>query len=250
MTAALTAHRRGHEVTLFEQEGALGGQMRWAAKPPGNEKIGWLLDYMRAQIEVSEIAVQLGKSVDEKLVFQENPDAVIIATGAVPSIPDIPGLDNQKVSTALEVLQGKRKVTNQTVLIAGGGSVGCQTALFLCPDNEAVTVAEPTEQVAWDMEPVNRMDLLERLAQNDISMRLGVRVADVGTEGVVLEKKDTSQELFNADVLILAPQLRPLDDLVGLLKSRIDDLYLVGDSKDPRKIYDAVYEGFSAALSL
>lgn len=250
MMAALTAHRRGHEVILFEQEDVLGGQMRWAAKPPGNEKIGWLLDYMRAQMEENNIAVRLGRPVDEKLVLQESPDAVIIATGAVPSIPGIPGLDGQRVCTARDVLRGKRKVTNQTVLIAGGGTVGCQTALFLRPVNEVVTVAEPSEQVAWDMEPINRMDLQERFARNGIRVRLGERVVRVGTDGVVLEKKDASQELFKADVLVHALQSRPLDDLVGALKNRIDELYLVGDSKKPRKIHDAIYEGFSAALSL
>ena len=95
MAAALYANMKGHRVTLFEKNDHLGGQLKLAAKPPGKEKIQWFIDYMLNQMKAHHIKVFTGNSVTAKTIFKGNPDAVILATGATPLLPDIPGINDR-----------------------------------------------------------------------------------------------------------------------------------------------------------
>ncbi|MCK4791000.1 MAG: FAD-dependent oxidoreductase, partial [Desulfobacteraceae bacterium] len=136
MMAALTAKARGHHVLLYEKGDQLGGQLRLGARI--KEKISWFQDYLLNQMKQQKIDVRLGRPISGKTIIQDNPDAVIVATGAIPLIPDIPGIKSGSVCTAWEVLEGKKKIKEKVVLVAGGGSVGCETALSLTSTNKKV----------------------------------------------------------------------------------------------------------------
>jgi len=170
--AALTASTRGHRVTLFEKTNELGGQLLLAAKPPGKEKISWFRDYLLHQINQQGIKVEFGCPVTLETIVQEKPDVVILATGAIPLIPDLPGIKDQSVCTAWEILEGKKKVGDKMVLIVGGGTVGCETALYLAPNNKKVTIIEMLNDIALDMEFLNRMDLMSKIQEANIEVLL------------------------------------------------------------------------------
>ena len=130
MSAALSAREKGHNVTLYEKDNRLGGQLYLASAPPGREEFAELAKDLEHQVALSAIKVVLDQSVDEALIDHEKPDAVILATGALPIKPPIPGVELSHVVQAWEVLQGKA-VTGRRVVIIGGGAVGVETALFL-----------------------------------------------------------------------------------------------------------------------
>lgn len=249
MMAALTARKRGHRVVLYERSDQLGGQLRLAATPPGKEKITWFRDYLLNQIREQDIDVRLGQYATIETIIQGNPDVVIVASGATPLIPDVPGVRNRNVFTAWEVLEGKKQIRDKTVIIAGGGTVGCETALYLNSDNEVIIV-EMLEDIAMDMEPLNRMDIISRIKESKIKVVFGREIVQIESDGVILRNTAKEEERLDTDAVVLAMGAIPLSDMAKELKGEIENVYVVGDSKRPRKIYDAVYEGFVEAMRI
>jgi len=250
MAAALYANMKGHRVTVFEKNNHLGGQLKLAARPPGKEKIQWFIDYMLNQIKSHNIKLFTGNSVTAETVFQGNPDAVILATGATPLLPDIPGIEGSSVCTAWEVLEGKREIRDKVVLIAGGGTVGCETALYLAPANKKIIIVEMLDDIALDMEPVNRMDLIPKIDESEIEVHLRSKIESIEPDGVILSKSEKKQEKLRSDMVVLALGAAPVNGLAKELDGKIEEVYLIGDSNKPRKIMDAIYEGFQAAIRL
>lgn len=243
MEAARVAKMRGHQVTLAEKEASLGGQLRMAAVPPGKDKITWYSDYLIGQMKRLKIRVLLNRPFSPSLVQKLKPDAVIVATGATLWIPDIPGIQNPKVLTAWDVLKGKKKIEGASVVVAGGGTVGCETALFLAPQNKKVTIVEMLESLALDMEPINRLDLQDRIQQSGIEARVKKTVRKVTEVGIVIADGEGEEELIQADYVVLALGVKPNDSLSRNLAGKVAELHLIGDSYQVGQIIDAVYDG-------
>jgi 2,4-dienoyl-CoA reductase-like NADH-dependent reductase (Old Yellow Enzyme family)/thioredoxin reductase len=250
MAAALTANMRGHAVTLFEKDNRLGGQLRLAAKPPGKEKMDWYLGYLLNQLKKQRIKTKLGHSITKQTIIQGKPDAVIISKGAVPIVPRIPGVESQRVSSAWSVLGGGREIKNKVVLIVGGGTVGCEVGLFLASNNKKIIVADMLEDIAMDMEPINRMDLMRKIKESKIKVLLGRKLARIESDGVVFLYRGTKRERIKVDMVVLAMGVVPANDLVKDLEGEIKNIYVVGDCYSPRKMIDAVYEGFLAGINI
>lgn len=250
MVAALTAKKRGHQVTLYEKSNQLGGQLCLAAKPPGKEKIGWFNDYLRNQIKQERVKVILNQTVTKQMIFRQNPDALIVATGAVPLIPNIPGIKRRFVHSGWEILEGKKKINNKVVMVAGGGTVGCETALFLAPNNKKVIIVEMMNDIALDMEPISRSDLISKIQEAKIEVLLRKKIEGIERDGFILLTYEQNQERLRVDIVVLALGATPLNILSKELSTKVKKIYIVGDCYRPRRIMDAVHEGFQAAISL
>jgi len=251
MMAAIVASRRGHVVTLFEKSDKLGGQLLLARVPPGKEKISWLIDSLLRQVQQRDIKLRLGEPVAEDTIIEGKPDCVIIATGAMPLIPEIPGIEQPFVTTSWDVLKGKKKISEKTVLIAGGGTVGCETAFYLAPNNKKIIIVEMLDSLALDMEPINRMDLLSRIEKSDIEVVLKRKIHRIDPDKIVLVNQETmAEEEVRADAVVLALGAVAANGLAKKIEGKVDSIYSVGDCAKPRKIIDAIYEGFRAALTI
>jgi 2,4-dienoyl-CoA reductase-like NADH-dependent reductase (Old Yellow Enzyme family)/thioredoxin reductase len=247
MEAARIAKMRGHQVTLFEKNRHLGGQLQLAAIPPGKEKIKWYSDYLIGQMKKLKIKVHLGQEVNPAYVQKLKPDVVIVATGAIPWIPDIPGIQSSRVVKAWDLLEGKKKVKDSTVVIAGGGTVGCETALFLAPQNRKVAIVEMLESIALDMEPINRMDLQDKIQQAGIQVIVKKTVKQITEEGIIIADEEGKEEVLQADWWVLALGVKPNDSLYKKLAGKMPELHLIGDSCQAGRIMDAVYDGARVA---
>jgi len=246
MEAARVAALRGHRVTLCERETKLGGQVRLAARPPGKDKLRWPLEYWPRQLAQAGVEVRLGTEVTPQLVAQERPEAVIVATGARPLIPPIPGVDAPTVTTAWAVLRGDVELTGQRVIVVGGGMVGCETAEFLAELGNRVLIVEMLSDVALDVESTTRMDLLERLAERGVDWRVNARVEEIEPGQVKL----AGGQIEAAAAIVLAAGSRPSRELVTMLGGGDWELHVVGDCRRPRRIVDAVYEGHLAGRAV
>ena len=248
METARVAALRGHRVTLYEQENELGGQLLAAARPPYKSGLENLTRYLSLQMSRRHIEVKLGMKATPGLIEQARPEAVIIATGATPLRPDIPGAERARVVTAVDVLTGKVEV-GERVAIIGGELVGCETAEALADQGKKVTILRRGPEMAARVSPAVRQLLLERLAAKGVVMLTGVRYQQFAERGVLIIREGKEQTV-EADMVVLAAGARPNTELYAALQDKVAEIHLVGDSVEPRRIMEALDDGYRIAMSL
>lgn len=277
LEAARVAALRGHRVTLWEKAGVLGGQINLAAVPTGRGEFRSLIEYLTGQMDALGVSVRLGMEATRENVPAFGADAVIMATGARPSMPPVDGWDGPNVVHAWDVLSG-RVCTGKRVIIVGGGAVGCETALYLArkgtldpesfqfltlngaesPDAlfrlatrgvKEVTVLEMRKSLAADMAVTSRWIVLQELKRYGVNALTGYTMEKINGESVVIRRVDREEEIC-ADTVVLAVGSKPESDLCEVLKEETKEIYMVGDAVIPRKAMNAIYEGFMAGLVL
>ncbi|MBL4868068.1 MAG: FAD-dependent oxidoreductase, partial [Pseudomonadales bacterium] len=129
LSAACTAAERGHDVTLFDALEEIGGQLNLAKRVPDKTEFYEFIRYFQSQLDKHGVTVQLNTAVNASSL-NKNFDEVIVATGIVPRIPDIPGIDHPSVISYLDLLNGKSK-TGKRVAILGAGGIGFDVAVLL-----------------------------------------------------------------------------------------------------------------------
>jgi len=249
LEAARVAALRGHKVTLVEKRDRLGGHMVEGSVPEFKRELRDFKDWLSEQVKKLGVRVELGKEVTLKLIEERKPEVVIIATGSKPFVPEIAGIDNPKVVTAVDVLLGKTK-TGQEIIVAGGGLVGCETALFLAEQRKKVTIVEMPPEIAADVELISRMALLQLLEERNVKWSVGMKVDEITNEGLIAIDKEWNRHTFKADNVVLAFSMIPDDELYKTLKDKIPKTYVIGDCAKPRKIIYAVHEAFRVALEI
>jgi NADPH-dependent 2,4-dienoyl-CoA reductase/sulfur reductase-like enzyme len=247
MQAAITAAARGHDVKLFEKEARLGGQALPTAMTPGKERFAEVTDFLANELDWKGVAVQAGREITSDEVLRAKPDAVIVATGSVPLVPDIPGIASGHVVTAWEAL--KEGDPGANIVVASRGFVGAEVALFLAAKGKSVVLLEAREDIAADIGPMNRMRIREELKRNHVDARCGAELLGVAQKSVRFRGKDGEGEL-PADTVVLALGTAPCHGLLRDLEGKVGRLLGVGDCVEPRNMTDAIQDGYAAALKI
>lgn len=240
MEAARVAALRGHQVRLIEKQSKLGGQANLAAIPPTKGEIKNYVNWLARQVERLNVELRLGKEVSAKDVIAEKADAVILATGALPIDSGSFGGEGSAV-TAWEVLEGKAS-TGETVVMVGGGQVGLETAEYLATQGKKVTVLEALPEVGQDMELFSKVLMLPRLASLGIETITSAEVEKVEQNAVI-----ANGNKYPCDTAVLALGQEACSGLAVELEGQVNELYIVGDCDQPRKLLSAVHEGARAA---
>jgi len=248
MEAARVAASRGHEVILWERKDRLGGNMVLASVPPHKEEINNIINYLSHQLEKLRVKVELNKEATLEAVTRFNADEVVVATGALPIIPDIPGVGGDNVVTAINVLVGKAKVGDRVVVI-GGGMIGCETAEFLVDEGKKVTVVEMLERIGQDIGPTTRWVVLKRIREIGIEVLTSAKAIGITAEGVIIEREGTTRAI-KADTIVLAVGLEPDKELADRLREKVPRLHAIGDCVEVNKILEAIHEGWRIGCEL
>lgn len=252
METARVARLKGHKVILFEKDDKLGGQMLLAAKPPNKEKIKWFINYLINQITILKVDVRLNTLINKADFLDEiRPDFTIIAVGSKPVLPNISGIvDTDFIMTAQKLLSDDIVLKNKNIVVIGGGLVGCETAEFLEENDNQVTIIEMLENIAMDVNPIYREDIIERLGNSSIKIFGNTRLDNIRIKEKKLELKGCfsgKSFLIPCDMAILACGAKPNFDLANLLLTKTQRVYLAGDCDCPGKILDAVASGSKTA---
>jgi 2,4-dienoyl-CoA reductase (NADPH2) len=277
MEAARVAALRGHQVSLYEKSETLGGQLPLAAAPPGRGEFLAFVRYLEGQMKKHKVAVHLRTEVNPRHLEMEKPDAVILATGAEPAVPDIEGISRSNVVQAWDVLSGKVD-TGKEVVIIGGGAVGLETALFLARKgtidadtlyflmfNQAeppqtiqtllyrglkkITVLEMLKKVGQDIGISTRWTLLQDLSRLGVRILSKARAREITDRGVLMDREGR-EELVPGDTVVLATGARPANSMYDQVKGRVKEIHVIGDAKNPRKALEAVAEGFAVGRTI
>jgi len=242
LEAARVAKMRGNRVVLFEKGERLGGQLLMACVPPSKEEIKNLIEYYEVQMKKLNIDVRLNCEATPEIVLQENPEVVVIATGASPIIPKIPGVDGKNVVTAFAVLSNKAQ-TGERVVVLGGNLVGCETAEFLAERGKKVTVVEMLNAVGLDFSPLYQPYIRARMVQNGITLLTKTKGVEVRPNGLIVENEKGEQSLIEADTVVLAVGAKSENSLYAALCGKVPEIHMAGDCEKPAKIMQAVHEG-------
>ena len=249
MEAARVAALRGHKVTLWEKEPRLGGQLTQAAVAPHKDRITPLTQYLQTQLKKLDVKIELGKDATVAMIEELKPEVVVLAIGARPLMPEIPGLDKAHIVQAGDVLEGKAEVGNRVVVI-GGELVGCETAEFLADKGKRVTVTRRGQEMALKVGLTLRPFFLDRLLEKGITLLTGISYNEVTPEGLVVTTKEGERKTIEADTVVLAAGSIPDRELYEEVKGKVSETYLAGDCVEPRTIRDAIADGYRIALEV
>jgi 2,4-dienoyl-CoA reductase (NADPH2) len=271
MSAAIAAHDRGHNVTLFESSGNLGGQLLLAGAPPGREEFCVLAHDLANQITVRKISVALNKPVDMAIIQSFAPDHIILATGAYPIKVPIPGGDQAHVVQAWDILAG-RAHTGKQVVIIGGGAVGVETSLLLSEKgtlsgdavkflllNQAepvqdiiqmasqgtkkITIIEMLDKIGKDIGKSTRWGMLQDIGRRNIDIKVNTRALAIEEKSVRVASGDSEMEI-PVDTVVLAVGAKPYCPLKDDIEAANMPYNIVGDASTIGKAFDAVHQGF------
>jgi NAD(H)-dependent 7beta-hydroxy-3-oxo-delta4-cholenoic acid oxidoreductase len=265
LEAARVAALRGHEVTLCEKDMKLGGQFNLAAVAPMKQELCKVIKYLSTQVEKAKVQVRLGTEVTAQLVDELKPEVVVVATGGVPSIPDIPGAQRENVVSAHDVLASKVGIHGGNVLVIGGGMVGLEVADLLADPGDnplvgrtRVTVVEMLDNVGMEIAAEARILLMEGLREKGAEIATSTRVKEILPDGVrvvntikeilpdwttVTKDGDEERTIGGIDRIVLALGVRSVDDLSEKIGGDVAEVHVIGDAKQPRRALEAIAEG-------
>lgn len=250
LEAAWILAKRGHRVTVWEKNSLPGGNFRLAAVPPHKTDFAKAIGTYVTLGKKYGVTFQFGKEATEETVLAEQADAVILATGAKPLVPRIPGLDPEKLTFAGDILSGRTIVGKKKVLIMGGGLVGCELAEFLNLYGNKVTIVEMQSMLAKEDVSRSRVVLMERLRKAGTRQLTDTRIIELLPDGIRAERNGEFQEFRDYDVLVMALGYRNYNPLEEPLRQHGSEVYVIGDAARARNAKFAIYEGAKLGLSL
>lgn len=249
--AAWACAVRGHQVTLLEQGGELGGNFRIAAYPTGKGQLTEAIRSMIVKAERAGVDIRLHTEATESLLRELAADAVILATGSTPLILPIPGLAECGYVTAQDMLDGKAAM-GQKVLVVGGGMVGCEAAEFLAERGHEVAVIEMKDVIASDVTPENRQYMFENFEKHHVLLRPSAKVSQFYSDGVDYTLADGADgALRGYDNVVLAMGSRSNNSLREAISAFVPQVFVIGEAaKAPGNAVLATGDALNAALAI
>lgn len=248
MYAAITAAERGHSVILVEQSEKLGGLLNFTNTDYYKKDLNRYMKSLIARVGKLDIEVRLNTKATKELIEAEAPYVVIAAVGSVPIVPGIPGLKEHAVQ-ALDAYY-KPDSIGKNVVMVGGGLVGCETALHLAAKGHKVTLIEMMDDVAPDALMSHKMAIMPKLENELEGLHCGTKCGRITTDGVYAQGRDGKEIFFPADTVMYAVGMRSNSEEVEALRGAVDNFATVGDCLAPRKVLQAVRDGYFAAMDV
>jgi 2,4-dienoyl-CoA reductase (NADPH2) len=278
MEFALIASQRGHDVTLYEKNKDLGGQVNLAAAVPGKKDFFNAVRSLKRRMEINGVRVRLQTTLTTKEVEKDQPDVLVVASGARPVEINVPGINYPHVVKAWDVVKDRVPNIGKQVVIVGGSATGCETALYVAnlgvlePETftfliyhsaddlgrirgllhnpgRKITVIEIMERFASNVGLSTRWPLMKNLKLMGIDLRPKTKLVKI-TEDAVIVDTEMGRESISADTIIIAVGSQSIDDLAREVKLDRTKVFTIGDAREPRNVTDAIREGFDLALRI
>ena len=235
---------RGHQVTLFEG-GRLGGMLNEGSVPDFKHDLKLLRDNMVFQVESSSVRIVREMATADRIAAGGF-DTVIVATGAVPKKPDVPGINQDFVFDAVDVLNDKVTVKGKAVVF-GGGLVGVETVLFLAEKGISSTLVHKYDQILLKCAITDRISYGVLMEKAGVPVLGSHRLTEVGDHSATVVDTHGTVKHLAADFVLLSIGYAPQMDLFNQLKGRVPELHAVGDCVKPALIFESIHEAYHLA---
>jgi NADPH-dependent glutamate synthase beta subunit-like oxidoreductase len=263
MQAAITAAQRGHEVTLYEKSGALGGALKFAEHEDFKVLLYKLAQWQIHTLEQLGVKVVLNCTVTKEFLDGLDVDDVICAVGADPIRPSQFGIPGDNYVLGTDLFEDGVTIGDK-VVIMGGGLVGCETGLHLAELGKSVTIIEMAPEIAAETTAAHRralkvrMGLFPEMAGGKNTkpglvppvLATSTKCKEITAQGVVAITPEGEEKLFPADTVICALGLRARTGLVDELRGTKHNFIPIGDCQRPQQVTQAIRAGYDAAITL
>ena len=249
MEAARVLALRGYAPVLFDKNEKAGGTLNIADKPPFKDKITSMVNAMIAELDALNVEWRLGEEATVEKVKELDPAGVIVACGAEPVIPPVPGADGANVVTAEDVISGKAPAAGKVVII-GSGLTGLETAEMLLEDGSTagkVSIVEMLPQIGPGIFGAILNDEMSWIKPHEPNLYPGHALVSIQEAAVTVKELATGKEFdIEADTVIMAAGIKPRADVADAFRAAFDKVLVAGDARKGGRIATAIREGFEA----
>jgi len=250
MQAAAILGQRGHDVSLYEREGELGGQWRVAFTLKAKQSYATFVDHLSKNLSQAKVKVFTGTEVTKEFISKLKPVAVVLATGAVPLALNVLGAGQKNVVQANDVIMGQVEV-GRRVVVLGGRFLGMEMAIDLAEQGKEVSLVSRS-RISGKKRPIERHTykaLMRRLIELRVPLYPNCSVIEITGKGVYVEHNEGAF-LLEADTVVLAVGTKSQNGLATELKGTVPEIYQIGDCIEPEDAATATYEAARVALQI
>ena len=251
MEAARTAAMRGHKVSLYEKNESLGGNLIPGGSHSFKKEVRELNAWYQNELKALPVEIHTGETVTSEQLRNMDADVIILATGSVPVMPNIPGMDDKKVLGCMEAFAHPEKV-GQKVMVIGGGLVGCEMALDYAQDGKEVMVVEALPKIlsAGILSPIPNGQMIPDLFEHHHVTVLEKHRLSAVENGKVILESDGQKKVLDADTVVIAVGFRPAPSMAQELQGCGAVVYEIGDGQKVSTILHAVWDGYEVGNNI
>ena len=250
LQAAISAAKRGHSVTVYEKTGSIGGQVNLAQTLPDRSEFGGLITNLASEARRIGVSIELNTEINGQWLESNSPDTVVVATGARPRWPNLPGAELEHVVDAWSLLNGQAK-PGGNVLVADSQSdwIGLGLAEWLAQNGSRVTLAVNGVCAGEGVQSYARDLWVGRLHKLGVIIITYARLFGIDEDSAYLQHTTSGEPIILSDIDMIALTFGHQSN--GKLESELETLskdlkieyHLAGDCLSPRSAEEAVYEG-------
>lgn len=249
MAAAYTASKRGHNVKLYEKESELGGLLRYLSYPEFKKDYKDFMEWQISELQRENVEIIKNTEVNPELVKKEAPETVIVATGGEALYPDIKGIETTDCYNSLEVLSGDIPKGDK-VAVCGAGLAGSEVAMFLAETyNKEVVLIDQISDIVPGIDPFTQMVIKSRLIEDGVQIKTDHCIEEINCNSIKCGE-DICNEEIDCDDIVLCLGMKTDDKMIKEIEKIAEQVIAVGDVVEPRKVYEAVHEGYHASRKI
>jgi NADPH-dependent 2,4-dienoyl-CoA reductase/sulfur reductase-like enzyme len=245
------AAERGHKVTLYEKNDFLGGQLRHADYSSFKWPLRDFKDYLTRQVYKAGVEVLLSTEATPEMIKAKGYDAVLIAVGAEPIIPDIPGVDGDNVWTPISVY-GNEKALGENVVVIGGAQIGVETGMYLAENGHKVTVLTRQKRLAYDATPIHYIEMFIDAWESldTFSFITEATTTGISKGKVTYVDAKGNEKTIRADDVVVSAGLHPRQDEALKFYGSADRFFTIGDCRAAGNVQKCMRSAFATASQL